>query len=93
MKESIQKYEENELARVASKGGQTIEKADRTEMYLRPIDTMDASNFAFDLRNSSAVTPGITFRLLKGLMKHEETKLERTQQDFAPLAEGVIDLS
>jgi DNA topoisomerase VI B subunit len=95
LKESIQKHDENELARMAAKGGLTIKSDDRIDLFLKPIDAKDASNFAFDLHNSSGFTPSITFRLLKGLMKQEEETVagECAKTVTAAPDEGVIDLS
>ncbi len=71
--ESVQQFDEGELAKIVQKG--KILEDDRVNCFLLPINTMDASNFAFDMQHNALNRPNVVFRLLRGLMPNEENNL------------------
>jgi DNA topoisomerase VI subunit B len=70
LKESVELFDEGELAMVVEKG-QILEE-DRVNCFLLPLNTTDASNFAFDMQRTALNRPNVVFRVLRGLLQKEE---------------------
>ena len=80
LKESVQSFDEGELAKVVQKG--QILEADRENCFLLPLDTTEASNFSFELHRNATNRPNVVFRLLRGLMPAEESNMDNDVVDL-----------
>ena len=72
LKESVQSFDEGELAKVVQKAKF---RADRENCFLLPLDTTETSNFSFELHRNAANKPNVVFRLLRELMPEEENSM------------------